>query len=212
MGNDISSNKSIFMNCFTLKIRNETIEEKYEEKIGEKTIIILIYLIVITVLLVTGIALCFGLGYSNIQIKSKSLGIEYFGYTNVVLLSVSYILFFVRLKFNTKPLTFALLYFNLLNIFMISQFFVLYMKTFLNDTFQAYDFLIYSAYQFITVSYIIFVDNNFFRIFIAYLTILLLFVSSMIRLNYVSPDIFCNIIGPYAMNLVLFYIYCLLYK
>jgi len=200
------------MNCFTLKIRNETIEEKYEEKIGEKTIIILIYLIVITVLLVTGIALCFGLGYSNIQIKSKSLGIEYFGYTNVVLLSVSYILFFVRLKFNTKPLTFALLYFNLLNIFMISQFFVLYMKTFLNDTFQAYDFLIYSAYQFITVSYIIFVDNNFFRIFIAYLTILLLFVSSMIRLNYVSPDIFCNIIGPYAMNLVLFYIYCLLYK
>ena len=155
--------KSIFSNCFTLNLENEKIQQKYEAEIREKNLMMIIFLFVMAAILIIGFVLLNVIDFSNVtqKLPFNTKGLMFYGYFCLIFLSISYILYFFNLKFPKVGL--ALLYFNLVTLTMTSSFFVFLMKELLadNDLFMIYDFAVYSVYFTVTISYIVFLDNNF---------------------------------------------------
>ena len=140
MNTNKDENKKIFANFFTLNIINEKIQENYEEKIRGKTYLFLIYLLFITVLLVCGLSLVSELK-TEIRENESPDSIKYYGYLCCSFLTVTYILYFIQLKYFKVAQAF--LYFNLVSVIMISLFFLSYLKMLITiKIFQDYDIFI----------------------------------------------------------------------
>ena len=155
--------KNLFSNWFTLKLNTDAIEENYEQKIRSNKIFMIIYLVLQTIILSTGIILNFKLSLDTSQ--SDYLVVEYYGYVCCVMLLVSYILFFIQLKIPQIANPF--LYLNFITLKMIVLYFHEYMKFYLGVYFYEYDRIIYSSYYSIILCYFLFFDNNFIRLFTA---------------------------------------------
>ena len=57
MNNYTQANKSVFSNNFTLRLKNEKIQEKYEVSISLRTTAMIAYLIIISIILLVGMFL-----------------------------------------------------------------------------------------------------------------------------------------------------------
>ena len=203
--------RSVFNNCFTLNIKNNHLQSKYEVEIGEKKIMMLVYIIGMIIVLITGIVQLSKLNLTNVIINDYKdpNGILYFGYACLVPTSVSLILFLFRLKFS--QVTYALLFFILVSLFMNAHFFIDYYTLLLDKNFNNYDFIAYSSYFTATISYIIFVDNNFIRIFSANMAIigmyLVAFTPTIIHYTKII-----DLLASYIIRIFLYYFMCRISK
>jgi len=203
-----SSKKKIFTNCFSLNIENEKIQAKCEGEIEGKIKIMIFYLLFITVILIVGLVGAF-LIQVPVNIKPPDVDIptvKYLGYTCCPFIFISYVLLIFKVKFAT--VNYALLYFNLVNINLISFYFIVYMKAFLGDIFHQYDFLTYSIYFSVTISYIFFVDSHFIRIFLSNITLVVIYIVGTYAYQTTFRfHSFVNMFLSYILNLVLYYYY-----
>jgi len=173
--------KSIFDNCFTLKFENKTIEKNCEEDlrnsntkamIGFLCFFICVYIIVVVVLQTVPIH---DIAFEN------SLEALYGSVTGVFLV-VDIILFFIQLK--NKKVSEAFLYINFIDIQLISNFFLIYMEMWLGkNTYNTYSYSFFTIEYSMKMSYIIFVDNNYVRIFVSFIV---LAVIQIPLINYTS--------------------------
>jgi len=203
--------KSVFSNCFNLNIKNNYLQNKYEFEIGEKNITILIYLIGMVFVLIIGLAQLSRLNLSTIVTNDykDSNGILYFGYACIIPTTIGVILYLFKLKFAN--VRYPMLFFIELSLFMNSHFFVEYYTVLLDKTFMNFDFIAYSIYFTASISYIIFVDNNFIRTFFSNVAIILLNVVAF------SPTIIqqskiIDLVVSYIIRICLYYFMCRISK
>jgi len=208
MNNTSCSSNKTFKNFFTLDFINEIIQEGYDKQIRDKKYLMLFYLILKTILLVCGITL----GYQLTIASPYKDSIRYFGLFCCCFLFISYLLYFIQLKY--KKVTVPFLYFNLISIIMVGLYSVSYVKIIITDKLVIeYDLIIYSCYFTLIVSYIVFLDNNFLRVFVSLIINFAIYVFALVALKLEQIEsLLINIGVSFLLHLVLYYFWCRISK
>jgi len=204
-------NRKIFSNCFTLNIKNQNLQARAELEIGEKKVVMIIYILAIIIIIATGLSEVCPLDLSRNKINNYNnpKGLIYLGYASVVPTSVSLILYLFNLKY--PKVTYAMLFFILVSLFMSLQFFIEYYSFFLNRDFKNYDCIAFAIYSTGSISYIIFVDNNFLRIFMAHAAIICLNLAAFSSTFFKYSQVI-DLSGSYIIRICLFYFMCRISK
>jgi len=158
--NDLTkSEKILFTNCFTLKLSHTTIEEMFEENIRKNNPINIIFIVLQTILLSSGLITLHYLDLTSAN-QFEYVTTQNYGYLCSSFLAVSLILFFLQFKYFKVAK--AYLYFNYISMKMVIFFFHEYMKFLLGDeTFYKFDLLLISTEFQILICYLLFFDKNF---------------------------------------------------
>ena len=205
---------SIFSNCFTLNIKNERIQEIYDNQIREKKYVFLIYLILSSLFIISCLIATFILDSSPNTLKLGFL--KYFGYVCVVFQITSFVLYFIQLK--CKKVTNGFLYINMTTVIMSSLYLGKCLTNFLTTpVYENYSLLAHSGYLSIIVSYIIFADNNFLRVFVGVIINLSFLIFSIVgSAPDTAPEIMQSIVidlgVSFIIHLIFYYYLCRIAK